>query len=182
MGVMTTATKQTSGAASRARSAMERSTELWKQNAYSFSDQTRRFPNMIEIDLIPAAERYFDFVRRTVDINRKFTIRWLETANTLSAAAAEQVESVGTLVRDQADSAHRVAQAEAKKAEEVEEDLVREARKLERQRATQAHEMAAERYESMTKAELSDLLAERGLPKTGNVDELIERLIEADVK
>ena len=182
MSAMSTATKQATGAASRARSAVERSTELWKQNAYSFSDQTRRVPNMVQFDLIPAAERYFDFVRRTVDINRKFTLKWLETANTLSATAAEQIESVGTLVRDQADSAQGVAQAEARKAEEVEEDLDREARKLERQQATQAHENAAERYENLTKAELSDLLAERGLPKTGNVDELIERLVEADGK
>ena len=182
MSVMTTATRRTSEAATRARSAVERSTELWKQNAYSLSDQTRRVPNMVQIDLIPAAEQYFDFVRRTVDINRKFAIKWLETANTLSAAAAEQVESVGTLMREQADNAHGIAQAEAKKAEEVEENLDREVRKLERERATQAHEKAAERYESLTKAELSDLLAERGLPKTGNVDELIERLVEADEK
>jgi hypothetical protein len=41
---------------------------------------------------------------------------------------------------------------------------------------------ADERYEGLTKAELSDQLAERNLPKTGNVDELTERLIEADSK
>ncbi|MGO9143149.1 MAG: SAP domain-containing protein [Streptosporangiaceae bacterium] len=34
----------------------------------------------------------------------------------------------------------------------------------------------------MTKAELSDLLAKRDLPKSGNVDDLIERLVEADGK
>ena len=34
----------------------------------------------------------------------------------------------------------------------------------------------------LTKAELSDLLAQRKLPKTGNIDELIERLVEADSK
>jgi len=32
----------------------------------------------------------------------------------------------------------------------------------------------------LTKAELSDQLAEGGPPKTGNVDELIERLVSAD--
>jgi hypothetical protein len=32
----------------------------------------------------------------------------------------------------------------------------------------------------LTKVELSDRLAERGLPKTGDVDELIERLVSAD--
>ena len=35
-------------------------------------------------------------------------------------------------------------------------------------------------YEDMTKDELSDLLESRGLPKTGNKDELISRLEEDD--
>ena len=43
-------------------------------------------------------------------------------------------------------------------------------------------DQARERYEGLAKAELSDQLAERGLPKTGNVNELTERLIEADSK
>ena len=37
-----------------------------------------------------------------------------------------------------------------------------------------------ERYEGLTKAELADHLAERGLSKTGNVDERVERLLTAD--
>ncbi|MEP6560667.1 MAG: SAP domain-containing protein [Nakamurella sp.] len=44
----------------------------------------------------------------------------------------------------------------------------------------QAKEQAREPYEDLTKAELADQLAESGLPKTGNVDELIERLVSAD--
>jgi hypothetical protein len=51
-----------------------------------------------------------------------------------------------------------------------------------REQARHAHEMARERYEGLTKAELSDLLDQRNLPKTGNVDELVERLVEADSK
>ena len=78
-------------------------------------------------------------------------------------------------MRDEVDVARGVAQAQAQKAEEAEKDLEREARKLDRQRARQAHEKAVERYESLTKAELSELLAKRGPPKTGNVDELVER-------
>ncbi len=45
-----------------------------------------------------------------------------------------------------------------------------------------ARDQARERYEGWTKAELSDQLAGRNLPKTGTVDELTERLIEADSK
>jgi hypothetical protein len=39
-----------------------------------------------------------------------------------------------------------------------------------------------QRYEGPLKAELSELLAKRDLPKTGNIDELIERLVEADTR
>jgi hypothetical protein len=51
---------------------------------------------------------------------------------------------------------------------------------VERRQARQAHDKARERYEGLTKAELSDQLAKRQLPKSGNLDELIERLAEAD--
>ena len=36
--------------------------------------------------------------------------------------------------------------------------------------------------EQAGQAELSDQLGQRDLPKTGNVDELVERLVEADSK
>ena len=51
-----------------------------------------------------------------------------------------------------------------------------------REQARRAHDKARERYEGLTKAELSDLLDKRNLPKTGTVDELVERLVEADGK
>ena len=57
-----------------------------------------------------------------------------------------------------------------------------QAGKAEREQARHDHDKARERYEGLTKAELSDLLDKRDLPKTGNVDDLIERLVEADSK
>ena len=60
--------------------------------------------------------------------------------------------------------------------------MAREARRVEREQAKRAHDKARERYEGLTKAELSDQLDKRDLPKTGNVDELVERLVEADSK
>ena len=58
--------------------------------------------------------------------------------------------------------------------------MARKARAAEREQARQAHEKAREPYEGLSKAELSDKLAERDLPKTGTVEELIERLVSAD--
>ena len=54
------------------------------------------------------------------------------------------------------------------------------AKQAERAAAKEAHAKAREPYEELTKAELADQLAERGLPKSGTVEELIERLVSAD--
>jgi cation diffusion facilitator CzcD-associated flavoprotein CzcO len=146
-----------------------------------------------QVDLVPVVERYFEFVQRTVDISRNLTLRWAEAAGTLSGAVREQAESMGGLVREQADSARdfvheqagKAEQADREQAEQVkqaEQELAREARKADREQVRRAHEAARQRYEGLTKAELSDLLDQRNLPKTGNVDELVERLVEADSK
>ena len=150
-------------------------------------------PGRPRVDLVPAVERYFELVQRTVDINRRLTVRWAQAAGTLSGVVREKAESAGDLVREQAEAADIVMreQAEraqqaalerAEKAEQAEKGLARQARQAEREQARRAHKRARERYEGLTKAELSDQLAKRELPKTGNVDSLIERLVEADSK
>src|SRR6185312_3933027 len=159
---MTSMTRQYSSATSRARSAVDKTADFWAQGARTLTD---RLPGLPQIDLIPAVERYFDLVQQTVDINRRLTIKWAEAA--------------GDIVRDKAESAERTAREQA---EQAEKERAREARFAERQQARQAHDKARERYEGLTKAELSDQLAKRQLPKSGNVDELIERLVEADSK
>ena len=85
-------------------------------------------------------------------------------------------------MREQAEKAEQAALEQAEKAEQAEQELARQTRQAEREQARRAHKRARERYEGLTKAELSDQLAKRELPKTGNVDELIERLVEADSK
>ena len=147
---MTIMTSQNGYAASQARNAVDKTTDLWTQGARGVTGLVPRLPR---IDLIPAVQRYFDVVQLTVDINRYLTVKWVQAAGRLTGVVREQ-------------------------AEKAEQERAREARKAERQQARQARE----RYEGQTKAELSDQLAARDLPKTGNVDELIERLVEADTK
>jgi hypothetical protein len=184
---MTSMTRQYSAAASQARSAVDKAADFWTQGARTLTDW---LPGLPQIDLIPAVERYFDFVQRTVDINRRLTVQWAEAAGTLSGMVREQAESAGNLVREQAESsgdivrekaesAERTAREQADKAEQAEKEL---ARATERAQARQAHGAARERYEGRPKGELGDLLAERELPRSGNIDELIERLVEADSK
>ena len=107
---------------------------------------------------------------------------------TASAAQAREateksVESWKRNVRtftDQARKAEELADEQAEQAEQAAKEQEREVKRAERAAAKQAREQAREPYEGLTKAELSDQLAERGLPKTGTVEELIERLVGSD--
>jgi len=184
---------------SQASEAVEKAADSWTQGVRRLTDL---FPAVPQVDLVPVVERYFDLVQRAVDVNRGISVKWAHAAGTLTGAAREQAESAGQVVRERAESAgdvvreraesfeqaaaaqaekvERAAAAQAEKAEQAEKELAREARRLEHEQARQAHERARQRYEGKTKAELSDLLAQRGLPKSGNVNELVERLAEAD--
>jgi hypothetical protein len=177
---MTSTTQRYSAAASQSASTAEKIADFWTQGSQRLSDYM--LPGLPQVDLVPVVERYFEFVQRTVDISRDLTIKWAEAAGTLSGAVREQAESVGGLVRGQAESAREFVHEQAGQAGQAEKELAREARQAEREQARHARDKARERYEGLTKAELSDRLDQRNLPKTGNVDELVERLVEADSK
>ena len=166
---MESMTRQYSTVASQASDATEKAADFWTQGVGKLAG---RLPALLpQVDLVPAVERYFDFVQRAVTVNRSIAVEWAQAVGALSGAARERAESF-----------ERAASEQAEKAEKAQEELAREARRIERQNAREAHEKARARYQGMTKAELSDLLARRDLPKTGNVDELVERLVEADGK
>ncbi len=218
---MTSTTRQYSAAASHARNAVEKTVDVWTDGARTVTD---RLPGLPQVDLVPAVERYFDIVQRTVDFNRSIAVRWAEAAGTMSRVVREKAGSAGDVMREKAEAASEVtreqavkaeqavreqaakadqaekelarqarqaereqalkaeqaAREQAEKADHAEQKLARRARQAKREHARQVREEARQRYESLPKAQLSDLLAKRDLPKTGNVDELIERLVEAD--
>ena len=152
---MTSTTERYRAAASQSAGTVEKIADVWAQGTQKLTD--RMLPGVPQVNLVPLVERYFELVQRTVDISRDLTIKWAEAAGTLSGTVRER-------------------------AEQAKQELAREARKAEREQARRAHDKARERYEGLTKAELSDQLGQRDLPKTGNVDELVERLVEADSK
>ena len=166
---------------------MDKTADFWTQGARTL---TGRLPGLPQIDLIPAVERCFDVVQGTVDINRRLAIKLVGAAGTLSEMVRDRAESAGSLVREKAESAGDIVRDKAEsaertareQAEQAEKEQAREARFAERRQARQAHDRARERYQGLTKAELSGQLAERQLPESGNVDELIERLVEANSK
>jgi hypothetical protein len=220
---MTSMTRHYSAAASHARNAVEKTAGFWTEGTRTV---TSRLFGLPRVDLVPAVERYFDLVQRTVDINRRLAVKWAEAAGTLSGVVREKADSAGEVMRETAEAAgdaareqamkaeqaadeqaakvdqaatelaRRARQAEreqamkaeqaageqAAKADQAEKELARQARQAKREHARQAHKRARQRYQGLPKAELSDQLAKRGLPRTGNLDELIERLVEADNK
>jgi hypothetical protein len=173
---MPTTTKPYSVAASQARSAVEKTADLWTQGARTL---TGILPVLPQIDLVPAVERYFDFVQNTVEANRSIAVRWARAASSFSGTVREETESAKETVRERAQEAGETAK---EKAAQAEHDFVTEARRVERERARREYARTREQYENQTKAELSEELAQRDLPKTGDKGELIERLVEADTE
>jgi hypothetical protein len=180
-------TRQYRAAAGRVRNAAEKTADFWTRGARAATDLV---PGVPRVDLVPAVERYFERVQRTVDINRHLAVRCAEAVGTLSGVVREKAEPTGDLLREKAEAADNVMREQAEKAqqaaleqaEKAEQAEKRVARQAQREQTRRAHNRARERYEGLTKAELSDQLAKRELPKTGNVDALIERLVQADSK
>jgi hypothetical protein len=117
--------------------------------------------------------------KRFVEINAEY-VKDLAVAvkKHVTGLASVLVADVTTTAKLANEQAERVEDRAIQEAEEI----VR-AERAEVRRAKQAAREAAERkYAEMTKVELSDELGRRDLPKTGTVEELRERLVEADLE
>jgi hypothetical protein len=179
-----------------AQSAFTSTLDSWKNGLNSVTDQFRAYPtvgNFPQVDVTEAVERQFSFIQQIVDLNHEYARQLAEVANTLTGVTRKQLESVGSVVRDQvssvselarngADKVEQTVREQADEAEEAERQQARDAAKAEREARKEAQAKARERYEGLTKVELSEQAAKRDLPKTGTVDELVERLVEADTK
>jgi len=96
-------------AATRARTAVENVAGFWAQGARKLIDQTYMFPRLPQAGLIPAVERYFEFMQRMAEMNRDLTVTWVQAASALSGLSWEQApaEPGGDVVRKQAATAGR---------------------------------------------------------------------------
>ena len=181
---MTAATDSTA-TASNAQAALTTTLDRWKDGVSSVTEQFRSLPtigNLPKVDLAEAVERQFAFIQRLVDLNHSYARQLAEVANTLTGVTRSQLESVGNVVRDEVTSGADVARTAADTAEEAARQEARDAAKAERAKRKEAADQARARYEDLSKAELSEEAAKRDLPKTGTVDELVARLVEADTK
>jgi len=104
-------------------------------------------------DPVAAVDQVFDFWFKTLEVQRDVLKQFAGASVAAGEQVRSQLEQVGSAVREQGESAK-----------------------------TAIREQAFAKYESLTKADLQDELANRDLPKTGSVDELRERLVADDVK
>lgn len=209
---MTSMTRQYSTAASRASEAVEKAADSWTQGVRRLTGLFPAVPQVDLVpaveryfDLVQrAVDMNRDVTVRWAQAAGTLTGVARERAESASQVLRERGESAGEAVREQAEAfdeaaarqaakaaraekemAHQAEQAaaeQAQKAEQAEKEMAQKASRREHEHAGQAHQRARERYEGLTKGELSDLLAKQGLPKSGNRDELVERLVEADGK
>jgi dsDNA-specific endonuclease/ATPase MutS2 len=182
--------------ARNAGTALTSTLDRWKDGLNSVSEQFRTFPtigNLPQLDVAEAVERQFALIQQVVDLNHRYARQLAEVANTLTGVTREQLESVSSAVRDQVksvsdaartgvDTVEQAVREQADQAEQAEQQKAKDAARAERDERKEAHEKARERYAAATKAELAEQAAKRDLPKTGTVEELIERLVEADTK
>ena len=130
---MTSTTRQYGAAASQARNAVDKTAGVWTEGARTVTDRLFGLP---QVNLVPAVERYFDLVQRTVDINRRLAVRCAEAAGTLSGVVREKAGSAGDVMREkaeaagdiarwQAENAERAAREQAAKADQAEKELAR---------------------------------------------------------
>ncbi len=185
--------------ATQTRQATEQSIEAFRNGAQSFTQQLDRVKPPT-IDLAAPITRYFELVQQAVDVNRELATKWAQLVTNLSGSVREQSEKVTSIVKDHTDTVTDLAVKQAERAEELAKEQADEVARAQREQEAKLKEAAKEQdreakkaerehvrqiresYEGLTKAELSAQLAERGLPKTGNIEDLIERLVSADLK
>src|ERR1700712_5629919 len=137
--VMTISTDSYTAVAGQARQATERSVEVFKNAAQTFTNQfdAVKFPT---VDLTEPVARYFEYVQKAVDVNRDLAMKWVELVSTLSGSVREQAEKVSGIVKDQTDPVADLTVKQAQKAEQTANEQAEKAEQGKRQQAEEAEE------------------------------------------
>jgi hypothetical protein len=161
--------------------------EGWAQGVQRFLGQT---PPAAQNTIDPAVvDWYFDslgrFTGQLVELNRRYVKNVADAIVWMQDAAREQAESLTSAVREHVNSLSGIARAQADRVEQASREQAdaaeRETRRGARQTRREARGAAEDKSSNLTKPELQEALAQRGLHKTGNVDELRARLVDAEL-
>lgn len=131
------------------------------KNVQSFTGSANQVGN---VDPNAAIDQIFDFWAKTLETQREALKQLASASISAGEALRSQVEQAGSAAREQGEKVQQVVREQSESAKRAERDEV------------------AAKYEELNKGELQDELARRDLPKTGNVEELRERLIADDLK
>ena len=101
---MSTSIESYAAVAGQAREATEQSVETFKQGVEKFTDQANAFAKIPAVDLSQPLTRYFEYVQKSVDLNRNLATRWAELLTTRSGSFKDhttkrekaEVSSVGS--------------------------------------------------------------------------------------
>ena len=205
-----TSTETVNAAADEVNGAVKRSAQLWQHGTRSLAEQAEQLWQFPQWDSITDATRqYFEYLQDGLDVNKNVALKWIGALTSMTDALRDQLgtvtdfqqghaEAISTWIssetetfenaaKQQAEQVDKTQRQQAERVQQAREEQQEQARqagrekvKQEREQVRRARQEARERYERLTKAELADELAERGLPKTGNVDELVDRLVSAN--
>jgi hypothetical protein len=173
----------------RAQDLYTKAAETWSQNVQQWLGRSQNGLQPM-VDPVPAIDRYFDDVRRftdqLVELNRNYAKHFAEAMFSMQSAVREhaqglaevsrhQVDAATDLVREQSDDVKAATTAEADAADRAARREAQQARRV-------ARTEAAERYHDLTKTELQHELTRRDLARSGTVDQLRQRLVDADLQ
>jgi uncharacterized protein (TIGR02271 family) len=87
---MSTSIESYTAVAGQAREATEKSVETFKQGVERFTDQANVFAKIPAVDLSQPLTRYFEYVQKSIDLNRGLATRWAELLTTTSGSFKDQ--------------------------------------------------------------------------------------------
>lgn len=127
----------------------------------------------VTTDATAAIDQVFDFWKETLEVQREAIRQLVSAGVAVGESVQTQAKTIGTAIRNQAESAGAAFGAQVESATQA-------ARQHAETVDQAAHDQAARKYDGLTKDELQDELGRRNLPKSGNVEELRERLVSDD--
>ncbi len=152
-------------------------------------------PQFPQFDVAEVLEQQVKVLQQFIDVNVEYARQLAEASNTVSGAVRQHIDGLSTVllnqiqtvsetlqgtvetfeesVRETAEQAEQAQREQAEQAERAEREKRQQAQKVEREKRQQVRE----HYRTLTKNELSEEAAKRNLPKTGTVDELVDRLV-----
>ncbi len=87
------------------------------------------FQQLPTVDLAQGVERYFEFVRKAMDVNRELATSWADAVNSLAGVVREQTEKAGQRLTEQTDKVSELTREQAGKFERSAKDQVDLARR-----------------------------------------------------